>query len=261
MPRSEADSAFQPGSQFTATHWSMVLHARDPDSPRAAESRAWLCQTYWYPLYAYVRRRGHNPDDAQDLTQDFFAHWLAGNGVRNPDPNRGRFRTYLLTSLKNFLNNGWKKANREKRGGGKRLLSLDEMAAETRFSAEPAVEQTPDTFYDQGWAGIILNRALAALEEEQRQAGKLDHFEDLKPFVWGAKSGLSYADMASQLGMTEGTVKVTVHRLRRLYGQCVRAAIAQTTETPEEADEELTYLLSVIRQEQINPRNLGTEML
>lgn len=257
MPPSEADSDFQPPQHFNTTHWSVVLEAGKASSPQSTEALAWIYETYRYPVYAYVRRRGHNPDDAQDLTQDFFTDLLERNGVDAADPKRGRFRTFLLTSLKNFLNNGWKKANRKKRGGGQKLISLDEKMAETRFSAEPAVAQTPDMFYDQGWAAIILNRALAVLREEQGKSGKLVQFEQLKVFVWGEKSGLPYTVMASQLGMTEGTVKVNVHRLRQHYGELVRAEVARTVGIREDPREELVYLLSVIRQGRNNSCNLG----
>jgi RNA polymerase sigma factor (sigma-70 family) len=260
MPLSEADSAFQPAHQFTTTHWSVVLQARDKDSPRSTEALAWLYRAYWYPLYAYVRRRGHNPDDAQDLTQEFFAHLLE-RSVDAADPNRGRFRTFLVTSLKNVLNNGWKKANCEKRGGGQKLISLDEEMAESRLSAESAVAQTPDTFYDRGWAAIMLERALAALRAEFEQAGKLDLFERLKVSVWGERSGLPYTEMAAQLGMTEGAVKVAVHRLRLRYGELLRTEVAQTVSTPAEINEEVRYLVSVIRDGLAIPGNLGNEKL
>lgn len=260
MPPSEADSAFQPAQQFTTTHWSVVLQARK-DSARSTEALAWLYRAYWYPLYAYVRRRGHTRDDAQDLTQEFFAHLLERNCVDAADPNRGRFRTFLLTALKNFLNNGWKKANRKKRGGGQKLISLDEEMAESRLSAEPAVAQTPDTFYDRGWAAITLERALAALRAEFDQAEKRDLFECLKVFVWGEKSGLPYAEMAAQLGMTEGAVKLAVHRLRQRFGELLRAEVAQTVSTSTEINEEVRYLVSVIRDGLANSGNLGNETL
>ena len=261
MPPSEADSAFQPAQQFNTTHWSVVLQAGEANSPRSTEALAWLYQTYWYPLYAYVRRRGHNRDDAQDLTQEFFAHLLERNGVDAADPNRGRFRTFLLTSLKNFLNNDWKKANREKRGGGQKVISLDEETAETRFSAEPAVAQTPDAFYDRGWAEIIVERALAAMRAEFVEAKKRDFFVRLKVFVWGEKSGLPYADMARELAMTEGAVKVAVHRLRQRYRELLRAEVARTVSTPAEVNDEVRYLASVIRDGLAISGNVGSGKL
>lgn len=252
MLPSEASSVQQPAQWFATTQWTAVLTAGDHSSPNAQQALQQLCTAYWYPLYAYVRRQGHSVEDAQDLTQEFFARFLEHNCLGKADPDRGRFRTFLLSSLKNFLNNGWKKANCAKRGGGQKLISLDEEMAESRLSAEPAVAQTPDSFYDRGWAAIILERALAALRAEQGQLAKLDQFEGFKVFIWGEKNALSYGEIAKQTGMTEGAAKVEVHRLRRRFGELVRTEIAQTVETAEEAREELRYLLSVIRQGSAN---------
>ena len=232
---------------FFTTHWSVVLQAGREDSPQTAEALESLCRSYWYPLYAYVRRHGHDAHDAPDLVQGFFARFLERKYLRHADRNRGRFRTFLLSSLQNFLINEWNKANREKRGGSRRILSLDEEMAEARFAAEPAMDQPPDALYDRGWAAVLLDRAIAALRAEFEQSGKQDVFERLKVFVWGEKNALSYAAMAEQLGMTEGAVKVAVHRLRQRYGELLRAEVAQTVTTPVEVDEELRYLVSVIR--------------
>src|SRR5947208_1108317 len=173
------DSAKGSGT-FSTTHWSVVLEAGQDDSPQAAEALEWLCRTYWYPLYVYVRRQGRSPEDTQDLVQEFFARFLERNYLRLADPNRGRFRTFLLTSLKHFLINEWNKANREKRGGGQTRLSLDESSAETRYAAEPARDECPDTLYDKRWAATLLERALAALRAEFEQSGKQGLFERLK---------------------------------------------------------------------------------
>jgi len=249
------------GADFTTTHWSVVMQAGDGDTPQAMQALETLCRSYWYPLYAYVRRNGHSPHDAQDLTQEFFARLLERKYIRHADRNQGRFRTFLLTSLKHFLINDWKKGNREKRGGGQKVLSLDEETAESRFATEPATAQPPDSLYDRGWAAILLDRALAALRAEFEQSGKLDLFERLKVFVWGEKNALSYAAMAAQLGMTEGAVKVAVHRLRQRNGELLRAEVAQTVSTPAEVNEELRYLVSVIREGLANSGNVGGEML
>lgn len=225
-----------------------------PDAHHALEQ---LCATYWYPLYAYVRRQGHNVEDAQDLTQEFFARLLERKSFRLADRNRGRFRSFLLTALKHFLINDWKKGNREKRGSGQKVLSLDEVMAESRLTAEPATEQPPDALFDRGWAAILLERALAALHAEFEQSGKLDLFERLKGFVWGEKNALSYAAMAGQLSMTEGAVKVAVHRLRQRFGELLRLEVAQTVATPVEVNEELRYLISVIREGLANSSNVA----
>jgi RNA polymerase sigma factor (sigma-70 family) len=233
-------------SSFSTTHWSVVLAAGRGNAPEAVQALERLCSAYWYPLYAYVRRQGHAPHDAQDMVQDFFAHFLEHNYFRLADRTRGRFRTFLLTSLQHFLVNEWRKTNRARRGGSQRILSLDEAMGESRFAGEPAVEQPPDSLYDRGWAAILLDRALSALRAEFEQSGKQDLFERLKVFVWGEKSAVSYAAMAGELGMTEGAVKVAVHRLRQRYGELLRVEVAQTVATPVEVDEELRYLVSVI---------------
>ena len=246
---------------FSTTHWSVVLRAGGEFSTEAQEALEKLCCAYWYPLYAYVRRQGHAIEDAQDLTQEFFARLLERKYLRLADRNRGRFRTFLLTSLKHFLLNEWIKGNREKRGGGQKVLSLDEEVAESRFAAEPAVDRPPDALYDSGWAATLMDRALVALRAEFEQPGKLDSFERLKVFVWGEKNALSYAAMAGQLGMTEGAVKVAVHRLRQRYGELLRAEVAQTVTTPVEVDEELRYLISVIRNGLATSSNVAPEKL
>jgi RNA polymerase sigma-70 factor (ECF subfamily) len=230
----------------------------EPDTRSALE---FLCTTYWYPLYVYIRRQGHNAEDAKDLTQEFFARLLEQKQLRLADPARGRFRTFLLTSLKHFLINDWKRANRKKRGGGREVLSIDEELAESRFTAEPATEQPPDAFYDRRWAAILMEHALEALRGEFEQAGKRERFERLKVFVWGEKSALTHAAMADQLGMTEGAVKVAVHRLRQRYGELLRAEVARTVTTPVEVEEELRYLVLVIRNGLAGSGNLAAEKL
>ncbi len=235
------------GQQFCTTHWSVVLAAGKTSSPGSGDALELLCRTYWYPLYAYVRRSGHRPEDAQDLVQEFFARFLEKKYLRHADRNRGRFRTFLLTSLKHFLVNDWIKQNREKRGGNRQILSLDEEMAESRLASERAAEQLPDTLYDRGWALVVLEQAMAALKAEVEQSGKRNLFDRLKGFVWGENSGLSYAVMAEQLGMTEGAVKVVVHRLRQRFGELLRAEIEQTVSTPSEVEAELRHLVAVIR--------------
>jgi len=261
MLPSESDSDSRPAQLFATTHWSVVIQAGGHDSPQAEEALAWLCRAYWYPLYAYVRRQGHSIENAQDSTQEFFARLLERKSLRVVDRNRGRFRTFLLTSLKHFLINEWKQANRDKRGVGQKILSLDEEMAESRFTAEPVMEQPPDALYDRGWAAILLDRAMAALHAEFAQSGKQHLFERLKVFVWGEKNTLSYAAMAAQLGMTEDAVKVAVYRLRQRYGELLRGEVAQTVATPVEVDEELRYLVSIIRNGLANSGNVQAEIL
>lgn len=220
-----------------------------------------LCAVYWYPLYAHVRRQGHGVHDAQDLTQAFFARLLERNYFRLADRKRGRFRTFLLTSLKHFLINEWNRANREKRGSGQKILSLNEEMAESRFAAEPAIAQPPDALYDQLWAATLLDRAMAALRSEFTDADKLEFFERIKGFVWGESSGMSYAAIAEKLEMSEGAARVVVHRLRKRFGELLRAEVAQTVATPTEVDEELRYLVSVIRNQSPGIGNVAGEKL
>lgn len=231
------------------------------DSPQATAALETLARAYWYPIYAYVRRNGHIPHDAQDLTQAFFERLLEHRYLQLADRNQGRFRTFLLSSVKNFLFNEWKKDNRQKRGGGQKVLALDEETAETRFTAEAIVEQPPDSVYDRGWAATLLDRALRSLRSEFEQSGKLELFERLKVFAWGDKSALSYAEIAAQLNMSEGAVKVSVHRLRQRYGELLRAEVAQTVSTPDEVNEELRYLISVVRDSLTNSSNLSAQKL
>lgn len=236
------------GAVFATTHWSVVLRAGDESSTESRAALQQLCQAYWYPLYAYVRRQGRSPHDAQDLVQEFFSRFLERNHVRQADRARGRFRSFLLTSLKNFLINDWKQASRQKRGAGQAAVSWDEVQAECLFAAEPATAQPPDSLYDQGWAAMLLDRARAALRAEFEQAGKLAHFDRLKDYILGERQSPPYAELAVALGMTEGAVRVALHRLSKRYGELLRAEVGQTVSTPAEVNEELRYLVAVIRE-------------
>jgi RNA polymerase sigma-70 factor (ECF subfamily) len=233
---------------FATTHWSVVVEAGQSDSPKASQAMAQLCQTYWYPLYAYVRRKGYQAPDAQDLTQEFFARLLARNYVTAADRSRGKFRSYLLGTLEHFLAKEWRRAHAEKRGGGRPAFSLDEMDAENRYLREPAHELTPAKIFDRRWATILLDQAMARLAKECQAGQKGDLFEAVKPLLSGDPAGVSYAEMAHSLSMTEGALKVAVHRLRQRYGELVRAEIGQTVADPKEVDQELHYLLAVLRE-------------
>jgi len=237
--------ADQPGL-FSATRWSVVLAAGDSGAPGAQEALEKLCRAYWYPLYAYVRRQGHSPEDAQDLTQAFFARFLEKKYLRGADRERGRFRSFLLTSLKNFLVNEWEKARAEKRGGFQTIVSWDEEPPEDRYRAEPADEETPETLYEKRWAVALLENVLARLRREFAASGKQELFEQFKVFLWGEKSGLSYASLAAQTGTSEGAIKVGVHRLRHRYLEVLRAEVAQTVATPAEVEEELRHLITIL---------------
>jgi RNA polymerase sigma-70 factor (ECF subfamily) len=233
---------------FATTHWSVVLAARESDASQAAAALEKLCRTYWYPLYAYVRRKGYGAEDAQDLTQEFFARLLARNFLNVADRNKGKFRSFLLGSLEHFLAREWTRAHAQKRGGGKAVFSLDELNAENRYLLEPADELTADKIFDRRWATTLLDQAMSRLREECAAGGKGDLFEKAQNYLAGEKGEASYAEIAAALNMSEGAVKVAVHRLRQRYGELVRAEIAQTVAISEEADEELRYLFAVLRQ-------------
>ncbi len=235
-----------PQPAFLTTQWSAVLTAGRSDTTRAKDALARLCQTYWFPLYAYVRRRGHSRPDAQDLTQEFFARLLAQNWVRRADPERGRFRSFLLGSMNHFLADEWDKARAQKRGGGVPPLPLDFDTAETRLSREPADPITPEQSYERRWAMALLAEVLQRLEREHKEDGRADWFAALHPCLIGDRECQPYAALASQLGVTEGTVKSAVHRLRQRYRQLLREEIANTVAAPAEVDEELRHLFAVL---------------
>jgi RNA polymerase sigma factor (sigma-70 family) len=231
---------------FATTHWSVVLAAGHSSVPGAQEALEKLCRAYWYPLYVYVRRQGKSPHDAQDLTQEFFARLLQKNYLRLADPDRGRFRAFLLKSLKNFLVNEWEKARTQKRGGGRCFIHLDAEIAESRYAAEPVQALTLDEIYEKRWAVTLIEAVLTRLRESYAETDRLPVFEALKAFIWGEQTTLSYADVAPQLGLAEGAVKVAVHRLRVRYRELLRAEIAETVATPGEVDEELQHLIGVL---------------
>jgi RNA polymerase sigma factor (sigma-70 family) len=246
IPPTEVFPLAQTPEPFKTTQWSAVLRAGEDSSPEARQSLEKLCATYWYPLYAYVRRQSHNIEDAQDLTQEFFARLLDRKYLRLADRNRGRFRTFLLTSLKHFLINEWTKANCEKRGGGRPVISLDVAKTETRFLAEPADERTPEKAFERRWAMVLLDRVLDQMQAEFAVAGRSEVFEVLKSCLTGEESESSYAEIGRRLGMTEGNLKVTVHRLRRRYRELLRKEIAMTVDDPEDIDEEIRELIAAL---------------
>ncbi|MCZ7641052.1 MAG: sigma-70 family RNA polymerase sigma factor [Verrucomicrobia bacterium] len=235
------------GEQFTTTHWSVVLAAGRGDSPAAQQALERLCRTYWYPLYAFVRRQGPGPEEAQDLTQEFFARFLAKDYLGLADPARGRFRTFLLTSLKHFLAEAHRHATRLKRGGGQSVVSWDGLTPEQRYLAEPQHETTAETLYEQRWALTLLETALARLGAELAAAGKERLFTELKGQLWGEPGTMSYAELAAGLGLSEGALKVTVHRLRQRFRELLREEVAQTVANPAEVDAELRHLVAVVR--------------
>lgn len=233
-------------AEFRTTHWSAVLAARDNRSPKAEAALAELCQTYWYPLYAYIRRRGHDPHEAEDLTQGFFERLLEKNYIGDVTPGIGRFRSFLLTSLKHFLANEWDRAQAGKRGGGQVIFSLDDRDAESRYQFEAVEKFTPETLFEQRWALTVLGRVLARLRVEFVASEKADLFDQLKVFLSAEQPGCSYAEVAARTGTKEGTIKVAVHRLRRRYGELLRTEIGHTVNDPREIEDEVRHLISVL---------------
>jgi RNA polymerase sigma factor (sigma-70 family) len=233
--------------QFATTRWSVVLAAgADTSSPGVHEALATLCETYWYPLYAFLRSRGYQPEAAQDLTQAFFTRLLEKHAIRHADPARGRFRSFLLASLKNFAANERDREIARKRGGGVPIVPLEIETAEGRFQMEPPSDETPERVFDRRWALTLLDRVMSRLQVETSRSGKPSQFDRLKTYLTGEQPQLSYAQTASELGMSEGAVKVAVHRLRKRFRDLVREEIAQTVSSPAEIEDELKHLWSSV---------------
>lgn len=232
-------------AHFATTRWSLVLAAGKKALPDSEKALATLCQTYWYPLYAFVRRLGHQPDDAQDLTQGFFARLLEKDYLCDADRERGKFRSFLLSSFKHFLSKERERAMAKKRGGGRKLLSFDFEAGEKRYNLEPAHGLTAEKIYERRWALTLLDQVLTRLRKEYVQKSKGRIFNGLKGVLTG--EDVAYRQVAAQFDMTEGAVKVAVHRLRRRFREMVLAEITQTVAQPEDVDEELRHLFAAIR--------------
>ncbi len=241
----ELGSGVRMTPEFQTTHWSVVLAARDAESPQAAEALAKLCHAYWYPIYAYVRRRGHQPHDAQDLTQEFFARLLEKNILSAVRQERGKFRSFIRLAVSRFLTSEWRCEHAAKRGGAHTILSLDETTAEGRYRLEPADHATPETVFDRNWAVILLEQAHNKLRSEYEKGGRSPTFVGLEPFLSGDPASESYAELGVRLGMSANAVKVAVHRLRERYGECLRQQIAQTVSTPAEVEEEIRQLFAI----------------
>ena len=228
---------------FPTTLWTVVLHAGRNESAPAQAALAQLCQAYWYPLYSFVRHRGYSPPDAQDLTQGFFVQLLEKRALGSVDPDQGRFRTFLLASLKNFLANDWDRSHALKRGGAKTIVTLEPENAESRYGLEPSHNLTPERHFERQWAMTLLDRVLAALRNEYHADGKGDLFEELQAVLTDRSGG--YANIAARLRRSEGAIKVAVHRLRRRYRELMRLQIAETVGDGG-VEDELRHLLSVL---------------
>jgi RNA polymerase sigma factor (sigma-70 family) len=238
----EINPAFKGQEWFATTHWSVVLAAGERQSPHFLEALEKLCRTYWYPVYVYVRRQGHDAHEAQDLTQEFFARLLEKNYLSDVDRAKGKFRSFLIASLNHFLANEWDKAKAQKRGGGQKPISLDDETAENRYTLEPVSQCSPEKIFDQRWALTLMNQALTRLCEEFVAAGKNRQFEVLKVFLEDETSAGDYAAVADELRMTPAAVAMAVSRLRQRYRDLLVAEIAQTVGSEAEIEEEMRYL-------------------
>jgi len=232
------------GHQFATTHWSLVLRAGRQDEATSGEALDKLCRAYWFPLYAFARREGSPPDDAQDLTQEFFSRLLARNYLQMADRNRGRFRSFLLSSFKHMMANERRNASRQKRGGDAVIFSLDETEAEERYQLEPTDNATPDRLFERRWAQTTLQRVLDRLEAEY--TGHTMRFDQLKVFLIEPKGAAGFADVAAALGVTESALKSVVHRMRRRYAELFRDEVAQIVAHHADIEDEIRHMLMVL---------------
>jgi RNA polymerase sigma-70 factor (ECF subfamily) len=234
------------GGRFVTTRWTLVLAAADTASPDSREALAALCQDYWYPLYVYARRRGHGPEDARDLTQGFFAKLLEKNYLKAADRERGKFRTFMLTALQRYMANEWDRERAQKRGGGKPPISLDLEWAEGGLAQEPADDMTPEDVFERCWAMAQFEKVIERMRGEMSLPGREARFELLKGYVTGEGGNLPYREVAKQLEVSESSVKVAVHRMRKRFGELLREEVRQTVDRPESVDAEVRHLLSSV---------------
>jgi DNA-directed RNA polymerase specialized sigma24 family protein len=232
--------------RFATTHWSVVLMAGRNDDSRSHQALAGFCQSYWYPLYAFVRRHGYTPQDAQDLTQGFFEHLLEHGALARVDRTRGKFRCFLLASLRHFLSNAWDRVHAQKRGGECVLVPLDLAFAESRYELEPADNSSPDKVFERNWALALLEKTFARLSAEQAAVGKAAQFERLRDYLSGGPGAPRCPDLALRLGLSAEAIRAAVSRLRRRYGELLREEIARTINDPGEIEEEIRHLFLVL---------------
>jgi RNA polymerase sigma factor (sigma-70 family) len=233
-------------TRFNTTNWSLIVRAASADDEEARLALALLCEAYWYPVYAYIRRQGSSAADAEDLTQGYFARFLEKGVIRDVRPERGRFRAFLLVSVRNFLNNERDRERAAKRGGGRRLLSLDADRAEERLAAEPQDPVTPEILFERSWAQTVIGRVHERLELEAARRGTAERLARLRPFLAGSEPEGTYAAIAQEWGVGESAVRVALHRLRRQFAAILRQEIGRTVESVAEIDDEIRYLLGVL---------------
>jgi len=251
MPEDESKNS-EPSDLFSTTHWSMVLTAQGSDSIPAGKALGVLCETYWYPLYVFVRSRGKSSHDAQDLTQSFFEKLLEKDYLVTVAREKGRFRAFLLASMKHFLANEWHRSRAAKRGGGNIPLSLDDSEAESRYQLEPSDTMTPERLFERRWAMTLLEQVLKRLRSEMEESGKGEMFEALKDYLSAGKNDVSFSEIGERLGMSEGAARTAAHRLKKRYRELLRDEIGQTVIGPAEVEDEIRYLISVLSNSQRN---------
>lgn len=233
-------------AKFPTTSWSLVIASSGGSDAKSRQALAALCERYWYPLYAFIRRQGYEPDQARDLTQEFFVRLLEKNYVAQADHRRGKFRTFLLSAVKHFLLNEADRAAAKKRGGGYAILSVELGTAEESYQLEPRHDVTPDKIFERNWAVTLLETTTDRLQREFAQAGNAEQFEALKPALTGESEGVRYSHIAERLGLSEGAVKVAVHRLRHRFRELLRLEVAETVGAPRLIDEEIHFLSKVL---------------
>jgi RNA polymerase sigma-70 factor (ECF subfamily) len=233
-------------ARFDTTQWSLILAAGDSRHPGSRDALETLCGTYWYPVYAFIRRKGNNADAAVDLTQGFFTQLLEKNYLKVVRKELGRFRSFLLTAVQHYLANEWDRARAQKRGGGRAPIPLDRDTAEGRYRIEPAERETPEELYERRWAFCLLHQVLEQLKEEGQRTRHPERVEALIPYLTGEQEEVRYRELAATFGIKEGAVKVAIHRLRKRFGELLREEIARTVERPEQVEKEIRHLFSIL---------------
>jgi RNA polymerase sigma factor (sigma-70 family) len=245
LRRSSAGASMS--GRIATTQWSQVLAARDGSDTEARAALESLCQTYWQPLYAYIRHQGNDPETARDLTQGYFAELLDKDFLADVDPDKGRFRSFLLASLRHYLSHQRDHDRALKRGGGTLTLSLDTSVGERGYAVRAAPEMSPEAVFEYRWAMTVMERAMDKLRRDAEGAGRRDQFERLLPYLTGGRTTVPYREVAAEMQLTESAIKSAVQRLRKKLGQCLRQEIAETVANPEDVDEEVRHLLSIVR--------------
>jgi RNA polymerase sigma-70 factor (ECF subfamily) len=236
----------QQNARFTTTHWSVVLRSRDVQSDATQQALAELTQTYWYPLYVFSRRQGNSEHDAMDLTQGFFVHLLNGHALETVSPEKGRFRSFLLASFKNFMANQRRAAETIRRGGGVTTLSLTPDDFPARYSREPVHEETPELCYQRSWAEALLIKVRGELADDYKRAGKSELYTLLEPHLTHQGDAVPRADISRQLNLSSAAVAMSIHRMRRRYGELLRQAVAATVDDPDDVEDELQSLMEIV---------------